>query len=69
MGRLLVGEAVEREVRQQLGELRLDLGARHALDARVHAQRLAAGHEWLEGVVLRAVAHEAADGGLLGEEG
>ena len=52
-----------------LGDLRVELGARYSLDARVHAQRLAAGHERLEGVVLRAVADEAADGGLLGQDG
>ena len=56
-------------VRPNLGDLRVELGARYSLDARVHAQRLAAGHERLEGVVLRAVADEAADGGLLGQDG
>ena len=37
------------------------LGSGFALDGRVHAQRLARREQPLEGVVLRAVAHHAAE--------
>mmetsp|Transcript_29514 Transcript_29514/g.81021 ORF Transcript_29514/g.81021 Transcript_29514/m.81021 type:complete len:347 (+) Transcript_29514:900-1940(+) len=65
----LVGKLSEVEIGDEAVHLSLDQVWRHLLDGRVHAQRLAARHQPLEGVVLRAVADEAADGVLFGEDG